>query len=177
MSYHSRRQRSSLVSNLQPPTSDQQDRCTYTTSDGRRCVSLRAAEGYPFCATHAMIPSLPDPQPARPPRIPRLRDQKFQPLEEDVASEFLGVSDDFSTPAAINRALRRVVILLAGNRISARRAAVLAYTFQLLLQSLSDVRHEVEVAHDYHGHKEEFVRVVDQTTPLREKRAHSNDIR
>lgn len=135
---------SAPVSDLQSPAPVPEDRCTHTSSDGRRCVLLRAAKNYPFCVYHAMDESLPDPQTARAAlKAAEARAaQRLQRPEEDVTAELLGPTEDFCSATAINLALRRLVILLAGNRIAPRRAAVLAYTFQLILQSLGEVKNE-----------------------------------
>jgi hypothetical protein len=171
MSNHSPQHDSAPVSNLQPPTPVPEDRCTHTSADGRRCVLIRAATNYPFCVYHAMDESLPDR--GRPRRslsaTQRGSAQMFERPEDDVTADLLGPIHDFRTGAAINHALGKLVILLAGNRISPRRAAVLAYTFQLLLQSVSEVKTELKVTHNYDAMDEEVCRVLEETAPLREK--------
>jgi hypothetical protein len=66
----------------------------------------------------------------------------FESQLSDFPADLLGPMQDFRTRAAINHALGKLATLLAGKRISPRRAAVLAYTFQLLLQTLPDAKED-----------------------------------
>jgi hypothetical protein len=78
-----------------------------------------------------------------PPEGRPFSDAELESQLSDFPTDLLGPMQDFSTRASINRALSKLANLLAGNRISPRRAAVLAYTFQLLLQTLPDDREDV----------------------------------
>jgi hypothetical protein len=60
----------------------------------------------------------------------------------DLASALTGNSEQFQTAAGINRSLAELYTLLAQNRISPRRAAVLAYISNLLLRTLPAIEHE-----------------------------------
>ncbi len=100
------------------------DRCQYTTLDGRRCRMSRLNDHPSLCFDHWQ-------------REQQLRDA------ERVANELLGSFDDFKTATAVNHALGKLFALLAKNRIPTRNAAVLAYISQLLLQSLPSVKKEV----------------------------------
>src|SRR5712692_9321444 len=60
------------------------------------------------------------------------RRRQLQPetRPETVTADLLGSIEDFKTATAVNRALGRLFALVAGNRISPRHAAVLAYIAQ-----------------------------------------------
>src|SRR5271156_5881181 len=127
----------SLATRHWPPATSSIPRCSYTTMDGRRCRSLSEHADSIFCANHARIarrnPDLDVVCPAchRP-------TNGAEPPPPALAKELLGPIEDFQTSASINHALGRLVILQAQNRIPTRNAAVLAYTFQLLLQTLPE---------------------------------------
>jgi hypothetical protein len=130
-------------------TSQTEQRCCFTTSDGRRCLANTAAPGYPHCAYHAIYGPRPGPESERPPLAHPPRENRSalwraQAEDTDITAELLGPTEDYCIAADINFSLRRLVILLGGNRISPRRAAVLAYTFQLLLQSLRETKNELQ---------------------------------
>ncbi len=104
----------------------QGERCLYSTSDTRRCTMLRAASHPSLCPFHAS--------------------QERQLLEPDrIGAELATLSGEFKTASDVNRALGKLFAVLAQNRIPARNAAVLAYIGQLLLQSVSTVKHEIQV--------------------------------
>jgi len=71
-----------------------------------------------------------------------------------VSAELLGPFAKLNTATAVNHALGKLFSLVAQGRVAPRNAAVLAYIGQLLLNSLSAVRHEAQLArgHDkWHG--------------------------
>ncbi len=109
------------------------ERCLRTTADGRRC-RMPARPGHDsLCLPHWQR---------------RNRDSKT------VSAELLGPFAKLNTATAVNHALAKLFSLVAQGRIPSRDAAVLAYIGQLLLSSLSAVRHEAELArgHDkWHG--------------------------
>ena len=114
---------------------DEQSRgqCLHTNADGRRC-RMPARPGHDsLCLPHWQR---------------RNRDAKA------VSVELLGPFAELTTATAVNHALAKLFSLVAQGRIPSRDAAVLAYIGQLLLNSLSAVRHEAELArgHDkWHG--------------------------
>jgi len=70
-----------------------------------------------------------------------------QLLEADlIASELAGLSGGFRTANDVNRAIGKLLLLSAADRISSRKAALLAYMGQLLLHSLPHVRREYMAA-------------------------------
>ncbi len=144
------------------PTPDLQPRCSHTTTDGRRCRNLRSPDHASLCSRHARRALAPSPLPPAPVHSPN-----DGPPTSDVSSALLGPIDDFRTAAAINHALGKLFILLAGNRIAPRQAAVLAYICQLLLQSLSEVKNEVNATYQHDDVHDELARVLDATSPLR----------
>ncbi len=107
------------------------DRCRHISADGRRCGMLRS-KGHPsLCPQH------------------RRQQLAAQADPAAVAAELLGAIENFQTAAAVNHALGRLLVLVAGNRISSRRAAVLAYICQLLLASLPALMDEVVRTNEY----------------------------
>ncbi len=90
---------------------------------------------------------------------------KFQ-SKQNLASELLGPIDHFHTAAAINHALGRLYVMLAGNRIPPRNAAVLAYICQLMNQTRSDVETEINFAEKLPDHNPAVTRTIQSLEPL-----------
>ena len=116
-------------------------RCSYTTIDGRRCRSLSEHADAIFCANHARIARRNPDLDTVCPTCHRSTygsgaGSRNEDVPPDLAKELFGSIEDFQTTASINHALGRLAILQARNRIPVRNAAVLAYTFQLLLQTI-----------------------------------------
>ena len=106
------------------PLSIGQHRCGHSYGDGRRCRNPRW-DGHPaLCLYHA-------------------RRERLILDAERVAAELAPVSGQFMTSTDVNHSLGRLFSLLAADRVPSRKAAVLAYLGQLLLHSLSGVRHEI----------------------------------
>ncbi|MBS1839427.1 MAG: hypothetical protein JSS69_12835 [Acidobacteria bacterium] len=98
-------------------------RCQHRFANFKQC-RLPASAPSPFCPQHA----------------------KFaQPLEEDHSRFLLKSSQDFQTAQGVNFALANLFELVAKNRISSRRAAVLAYIGSLLLRTHSAIDHDREL--------------------------------
>jgi len=102
-----------------------ENRCQQTTSSGRRCRSPRSAAHPSLCSYHAREES----------------QKNNNPLA--LAVDLLGTIHDFRTATSVNHVLGKLLVLLATDRVPPRNAAVIAYICQLLLQSLSDVKHEL----------------------------------
>jgi hypothetical protein len=116
-----------------PPDSNDDNRCTFTSPSGYRCRGLRAHD-HPFlCSRHAQTAAR---------RESLDKQQALLDVDADVSADLLGTVENFRTAAAVNDTLGKLLLLLARNRISPRRGAVLAYTCQLLLQSLGGVKEE-----------------------------------
>ena len=95
-------------------------RCIYLYPNGRRC----RLNGSPnFCPAHAPLPA-------------------NQPNPAEIASTLTAHLDDFTSAAQINDFLSRLLLLLAQDKISTRRAAVLAYITNQLLRTLPAIAKE-----------------------------------
>jgi hypothetical protein len=98
-------------------------RCTHLFPNGRRC-RLTATNANPnFCPAHAPLPA-------------------NQPDAAEIASTLTINLDDFTSAAQINDFLSRLLLLLAQDKISTRRAAVLAYITNQLLRTLPAIAKE-----------------------------------
>jgi len=94
-------------------------RCAHRSSGGRRCRLNVSNPRSVFCSQH-------------------LTEQR----EEEAADHYSDLSlncQDFQTAQGINHALHNLYALLAQNRISPRRAAVLAHICDLLLRTLPQI--------------------------------------
>jgi hypothetical protein len=132
----------------QPPA---ETRCLHKDAANRQCRLPRISEVVTLCPAHArqLLRSL------EPPR--------------DLSKELLGPIDDFHTAAAVNHALGRIFVLLAGNRIPKSQAAALTYVCQLMLQSLKGVKGEILTVSDSQWREEELNRVFDSLPALSHK--------
>jgi hypothetical protein len=101
-------------------------RCTYATSDGRRCRMFIGKEHPELCHHHAVL------------ELRALEKSVAQP----IAREILGALTDLRSGAGINQAMANLFVLSADGRVSERRAASLTYLSQLLLQSLGAIRND-----------------------------------
>jgi hypothetical protein len=91
-------------------------RCSHRFANGMRCSVPAPKPDVPFCPRHARL-------------------AQNEPIEQDLAEHILKDSQDFQTAQGVNYSLASIFELLAQNRISARRAAVLAYIGSLLLRT------------------------------------------
>lgn len=89
-------------------------RCSYTTAAGRRCRSLSSDSHSGLCPQHL------------------LKQSHVADLTEPLLTHWQG----FQTAQGVNFTLSNLYKLLAANRISTRRASVLAYINSLLLRTL-----------------------------------------
>ncbi len=91
--------------------------CRHRTVSGRRCrLRVLNPESH-LCFRHA-----------------QLRQKKRR--AEDLACDLAGQLTEFTSAADINSFLSRLLLLQAHDRIAPRRAAVMAYTCNLLLRTL-----------------------------------------
>ena len=128
------------------------ERCEYRNAEGRRCGMLRARFHTALCPYHAE------------------QEQRAQnPPADNLLPELLGPLQDFRTGTAVNYTLGRLLLLLASKRISTREAAVMAYVCQLLLQSVTKVRHEIGVAKCTRYGEEDLRKVLADTITLLKK--------
>ncbi len=96
-------------------------RCSHRSPAGRQCQRLASDAPFGLCPQHRSA-----------------QQQRAQKQREgsDISFTLAGQSQAFQTAQGINHSLGALYRLLAENRISARRAAVLAYINSLLLRTL-----------------------------------------
>lgn len=102
---------------------DAPPRCQHLTRSGRLC-RFNALAGAKFCGRHSALP------PAS--------------AEDDLAATLTSGLEKFNSPAAVNDFLSRLLLLLSQDRISPRRAAVLAYITNQILRSVYAMEAEAE---------------------------------
>ncbi len=98
-------------------------RCTYRFPNGRRCRLYATKVNPNFCPAHAPLAA-------------------NQHDAAEIASTLTANLDDFTSAAQINNFLSRLLLLLAQDKISTRRAAVLAYITNQLLRTLPAIAKE-----------------------------------
>ena len=98
-------------------------RCNHRFPNGMRC-RLPLLGGQPFCLKHTQpgIQTCPDPA--------------------ETAATLTANLDDFTSAAQVNDFLSRLLLLLAQDKISTRRAAVLTYIASQLLRTLPAIEKE-----------------------------------
>jgi hypothetical protein len=119
-------------------------RCNYRFPNGMRC-RLIGFGNQPFCPKHTQATPPPQPNPA------------------EIASTLTANLDDFTSAAQINDFLSRLLLLLAQDKISTRRAAVLAYITNQLLRTLPAIAKE--------ENREETTIIFDMPGPDRDRPA------
>jgi len=65
--------------------------------------------------------------------------------QADLAAFLIGDAEEFRSAVVINRSLGELYKLQARNKINPRRAAVMAYTCNLLLRTLPAIEHELHL--------------------------------
>jgi hypothetical protein len=116
------------VETPQPPDSlppdalpiDDSNRCLHRFSNRTRCRKLVSHANLRFCPRHAALP------------------ENLQPA--DLSAELLEDPDDLNGLDGIYDFLSRLIILQVQNRISTRRAAVLAYITNQLLRTFAAIK-------------------------------------
>jgi len=98
-------------------------RCIHLYPNGRRCRLSATTPNSHFCPAHDRLP-------------------QNQPEPAEIASTLTANLDDFTSAAQINDFLARLLLLLAQDKISTRRAAVLAYITNQLLRTLPAIAKE-----------------------------------
>src|SRR5713226_660488 len=94
-------------------------RCTYRTDTGRRCRLSVSDAHSSLCRQH--------------------RAEQIQEQAADHHLQLVRNFEGFQTAQGINHSLKHLYELLAQNRISPRRAAVLSYISSLLLRTLPQI--------------------------------------
>jgi hypothetical protein len=136
------------------PVATRDEKCRHFTARGRQCRLPVLRSG--LCFRHAA-----------------LQLQPAQPLDVDLSADFLIKLDDLRSADQINQFLAKLLILVVQNRISARRAAVLAYITNQLLRTLPAIDRElnpkedpnapVEIICDMPGPEDDRVHVAEPT--------------
>jgi hypothetical protein len=97
--------------------------CQHRTASGRRCRLAVSDPHSGLCSRHAA-------------------DRQKELDQADLASVLIGNIQEFRDALTINHSLGELYKLQASNKITPRRAAVLAYTANLLLRTLPAIHHE-----------------------------------
>ncbi|MGB7281503.1 MAG: hypothetical protein WBE13_04500 [Candidatus Acidiferrum sp.] len=101
-------------------------RCQHRFVNRTRCRHLASPSNPRFCPRHARLP------------------ENLQP--DDLTAELSATLDDLDGLDGIYEFLAKLAILLAQNRVSTRRAAVLAYITNQLLRTFAAIRREEAAA-------------------------------
>ena len=103
--------------------------CQYRTASGRRCRMAISDPHSGLCHKHAA--------------------ERQQNLDQaDLAAALIGDIEEFRSAADINHSLGGLYKLQARNKITPRRAAVMAYTANLLLRTLPAIYAEQNAEQD-----------------------------
>ena len=103
--------------------------CQYRTASDRRCRMAISEPHSGLCSKHA---------------AERERDRD----QADLAAALIGDIEEFRSAADINHSLGELYKLQARNKITPRRAAVMAYTANLLLRTLPAIYAEQNAEQD-----------------------------
>jgi hypothetical protein len=122
-------------------------RCAHRFANGRRCRLWSSNIDSPFCPGHATLP-------------------QNQREPADTAASLTADLKEFRSAIPINEFLARLLLLLAQDRISPRKAAVLAYITNQLLRTLPAIDAELNPKPD----KDEPTQIIfDMPGPDRDK--------
>jgi hypothetical protein len=131
-------------------------RCTHRFANGRRCRLSASNVDPAFCPGHASLP-----------------ENQIEPA--DTAASLTADLKEFRSAIPINHFLSRLLLLLAEQKISPRRAAVLAYITNQLLRTLPAIDRELnpkagkdepeEIIWDIPGPDRDRVQNKDPQTP------------
>ena len=109
--------------------------CQYRTASGRRC-RLPAVAGMAVSEPHSGL-------------CRKHAAERQQNLDQaDLAAALIGDIEEFRSAADINHSLGELYKLQARNKITPRRAAVMAYTANLLLRTLPAIYAEQNAEQD-----------------------------
>jgi len=99
-------------------------RCQHRFINGTRCRQLVPHAESLFCRNHAQLP-----------------EHEHAPV--NLSASLTAGLTDFKSAVPVNEFLSRLLHLQAEDRISPRRAAVMAYTCNLILRTLPVIQHEL----------------------------------
>jgi len=99
--------------------------CQKRTASGRRCRMVISDPDSGLCRKHAA--------------------ERLEELDQaDLAASLIGNVEEFRSAADINHSLGELYKLQAHNKITPRRAAVMAYTCNLLLRTVAAMQQELD---------------------------------
>jgi hypothetical protein len=136
-----------------PSTINVSSRCRHLTVHGRRCRLRSLDDRSGLCFRH-LARSVP--------HAAALQTQ--QPADTDLTASFLQLAE-FRSALQINGFLAELLALLVKNRVSTKRAAVLAYITNQLLRTLPEIEHELNPPVDPDANP---VIIVDGPRPIRD---------
>lgn len=145
-------------------------RCHYRDRAGRRCRRDRMHNHPTYCFFHAR----PEGESDLPPDSPQAVGNGSGPADTTL-EDLLGPLQDYRTAAGVNFTLGRLLLLVADNRLSARKAHLIAYICQLLLQSVPAVAKEIGAATLDEDEREDLNRAIRATRFLFEPSASEED--
>ena len=102
------------------------ERCQYTTSDGKRCRSVRLKGDHTLCFFH----------------FSRAQNKTIEPHPAFVAAEILPPEMALDSPRAVNDALTRIFRAVLEGRLPPRHANTLTYVVQSVLPTLPHLQRE-----------------------------------
>lgn len=108
------------------PRNFSETRCSHRTPTGRRCLAPRASPGFPLCARHRAMQE-------------KLRSDD---LAADLTTRLKDIRASLQSVRGVHDSLAELYVLLAQDRVSPRRAAVMAYVSSLLLRTLPDAEED-----------------------------------
>ncbi len=107
-------------------------RCSYIKADGRRCGQPCLPGGTGASGRDSLC-------------LSHWKHRQRERQTGATADELLGNSTEFHTAAHVNRLLSNLLSLVAHDRIPTRKATVIAYIVQLLMNSLAGMQREERV--------------------------------
>lgn len=125
-------------------------RCTFTTSDHRRCTSPVYSGHDSLCHQHL------------------LQQLKRTTPPDDIAADLLAGVQNFQSGAAVNAALGKLLTMLAAGRVKRKNAIAMAYICQLLLQSIKEFKHETRLTTYEPLFERDLLKILNTRTPLTE---------
>jgi hypothetical protein len=109
-------------------SSDDSSRCRHASASGQRCRLPVLNEDSQFCTRHAKLP----------------QNQADPDDSPDSSASLTAGLAEFTSAEPVNEFLSRLLLLLGQNRISPRRAAVLAYIANQILRTIAAMDSEDE---------------------------------
>jgi hypothetical protein len=103
-------------------------RCRHTYANGKRCLLPPPDKDSAFCGRHAKLP----------------QNQADPDDASDSSADLTAGLTEFTSAEPVNEFLSRLLLLLGQNRISPRRAAVLAYIATQILRTIAAMDSEDE---------------------------------